>query len=224
MQTLDSLIQQMSRETDYYPCSSEPEVLMLLHCLVLLARPRHILELGTFKGAATLYMAAALEQLGQGKITTVDIHDHAGAHFKRSGLAARIQQLIGPSQEVLPRMTQPLEMAFVDTVHEYEHVMMEFSYIDPLLAPNGLIVFHDAVAWEGVARAVQEIQSLPGYEAVTLPTPIHAGREAHRDLPSGVSIARKIAPFERAAWPQPAGDGVEGLIHRARQIVFPKAS
>ncbi len=35
---------------------------------------RSILELGFFHGVSTVYLAGALEEIGGGKITTIDLH------------------------------------------------------------------------------------------------------------------------------------------------------
>ena len=219
IEEIDTLVLEMAKDEDFYPCSSEPEVLLLLYSLVMLTRPNTILELGTFKGAAALYMALALSHIGAGKIITVDIHDHAGANFQKSGLGAFIKQIIGSSQEVLPGIKEKIDLAFVDTVHEYDHVMMEFAHIDPLLTSNGLILFHDTIAWEGVGRAVQEIQKLSNYEGVTLSTPLTEGREIHRNLPSGITLIRKIGAFV----PQTAGDEIDRMIDRAKMLAAESA-
>jgi predicted O-methyltransferase YrrM len=47
----------------------------LLYELVLRERPARVLELGIGRGAATCYIAAALDEIGRGKLTAVDAVD-----------------------------------------------------------------------------------------------------------------------------------------------------
>ncbi|MBQ7056724.1 MAG: class I SAM-dependent methyltransferase, partial [Bacteroidaceae bacterium] len=79
----------------------------LLRMLVSIAQPKHILEVGTFSGYATLCMAAALPE--GGKITTFEINDEQEEFtrpwFERSPYADRIEFVIGDVLDILPTRT-----------------------------------------------------------------------------------------------------------------------
>ena len=73
-----------------------PEQGRLVYDHVRLTRPAEVLELGTAHGVGAAYLAAALEDNGAGRLTTVDF---AGAAYdpppeavlRRAGVAARVQ-------------------------------------------------------------------------------------------------------------------------------------
>lgn len=52
---------------------------------------------------------------------------------------------------------QHFDFVFVDGNHSYEAVKRDFSHAVDLLKPGGVIVFHDALSWEGVNRFLNEL-------------------------------------------------------------------
>ena len=71
---------------------SGPEVGALLRTLVRLMQARRVLEIGTFSGYATLWMAEALPE--DGRIDTIEINDEMEdlirEGFERAGLSDRL--------------------------------------------------------------------------------------------------------------------------------------
>lgn len=55
---------------------------------------------------------------------------------------------------------QRFDFIFIDGEHTYDSVMNNFEVARSLLAPCGCIVFHDALSWPGVSRALGEIAEL----------------------------------------------------------------
>ncbi|MCH8030163.1 MAG: class I SAM-dependent methyltransferase [Candidatus Dadabacteria bacterium] len=49
------------------------------------------------------------------------------------------------------------DFIFIDGNHRYETVMSHFEIAARLLNVGGCIVFHDALSWEGVSRALEEL-------------------------------------------------------------------
>ncbi|MDR0466947.1 MAG: class I SAM-dependent methyltransferase [Deltaproteobacteria bacterium] len=47
---------------------------------------------------------------------------------------------------------------YIDAVHSYQAVMDGFRCALPLLSPDGFIIFHDALTWEGVKQVLTELQ------------------------------------------------------------------
>lgn len=127
---------------------SGPEVGALLRQFVQLLQPRHILEIGTFSGYATLWMADALPE--GGRIDTLEINDEMEdlirEGFERAGLADRIRLYIGDALDILPTLNDSYEMVFIDA-DKRDYVAYYQSVFD-LVAPGGLIVA-DNVLWDG---------------------------------------------------------------------------
>jgi len=127
---------------------SGPEVGALLRQFVLLLQPQRVLEIGTFSGYSTLWMASALPEGGQ--IDTLEINDEMEdlirEGFERAGLAERIRLHIGDALDILPTLTGPYELVFIDA-DKRDYVAYYQSVFD-LVPPGGLIVA-DNVLWDG---------------------------------------------------------------------------
>ncbi|MBR0254669.1 MAG: O-methyltransferase [Bacteroidales bacterium] len=127
---------------------SGPEVGALLRQFVQLLRPRQVLEIGTFSGYSTLWMASALPE--GGRIDTLEINDEMEdlirAGFARAGLADRIRLHIGDALDILPALTGPYELVFIDA--DKRDYVAYYQAVFDLVAPGGLIVA-DNVLWDG---------------------------------------------------------------------------
>jgi predicted O-methyltransferase YrrM len=125
-----------------------PQVGALLRQFVQLLQPRRILEIGTFSGYSTLWMAEALPE--GGRIDTLEINDEMEdlirEGFERAGLADRIRLHIGDALDILPTLSESYEMVFIDA-DKRDYVAYYQSVFD-LVAPGGLIVA-DNVLWDG---------------------------------------------------------------------------
>lgn len=127
---------------------SGPEAGALLRQFVQLLRPRQVLEIGTFSGYSTLWMASALPE--GGRIDTLEINDEMEdlirAGFARAGLADRIRLHIGDALDILPALTGPYELVFIDA--DKRDYVAYYQAVFDLVAPGGLIVA-DNVLWDG---------------------------------------------------------------------------
>lgn len=127
---------------------SGPEVGALLRQFVQLLRPRQVLEIGTFSGYSTLWMASALPE--GGRIDTLEINDEMEdlirAGFARAGLADRIRLHLGDALDILPALTGPYELVFIDA--DKRDYVAYYQAVFDLVAPGGLIVA-DNVLWDG---------------------------------------------------------------------------
>jgi caffeoyl-CoA O-methyltransferase len=124
----------------------------LLEFLVFLARPRVVLEIGTYSGYSALSMAGALPR--DGRIVTCELSDEradvAEHHIAAAGLADRIEVRRGPALATIATLDGPFDLVFVDAdkmgYREYYEAVL------PKLSDDGLIVV-DNVLWSGrVAR------------------------------------------------------------------------
>lgn len=131
---------------------SGPEVGALLRQFVQLLRPRQVLEIGTFSGYSTLWMASALPE--GGRIDTLEINDEMEdlirAGFARAGLADRIRLHIGDALDILPDLTGPYELVFIDA--DKRDYVAYYQAVFDLVPPGGLIVA-DNVLWDGKVYA-----------------------------------------------------------------------
>ncbi|MEU5694065.1 O-methyltransferase [Actinosynnema sp. NPDC020468] len=126
--------------------------------LNLLARvrgARNILEIGTFGGYSTIWLARALP--ADGTLVTIEYEksfaEAAAANIARAGVADRVRQEVGRALDILPGLTAdpaaPFDLVFVDAnkpdIPEY------FEWALKLTRPGSVIVVDNVVQGGAVA-------------------------------------------------------------------------
>lgn len=150
-----------------------------------------IVETGTARGFSTLCMAKALSDAGaSGTIVTFDVLPHEVSMYwnclrdndgpcTRAELLRDYVDLIeryvifqsGDTRRELARMCVPrVHLAFLDSVHTYDHVMAEFASIKGRQRRGDIMVFDDYTpdAYPGVVKAADEICQVHGYASQPL--------------------------------------------------------
>lgn len=156
---------------------------MLLHWLIRELKPETVVETGTHRGLATLYMAQALEENGKGHLHTYDPYDwgQKGNFRKFPALEKRItsHQERGDSCDI-----ENIDFAFIDGFHEKEEVDTEIAKIFPNLSKRAVVVFHDC--WYGDTDGVNEAVKEAKLTTLWLPT-TNAIRiySKHEERPTG---------------------------------------
>jgi hypothetical protein len=141
-----------------------------------------IVEIGTFDGRTTLNLAVnAPLQLS---IFTLDLHPDtapkfalapgerayvekpgSGRHFadprpEFAAAAARITQAYGDSAAFdWSAHVGRAALVFVDGSHAYDYVIADSDTAVRLVADKGMVIWHDYGVWEGVTRALEEIEA-----------------------------------------------------------------
>ena len=146
------LLQQLTRET--YQKILQPIMLSgpyqgrVLSMISKLARPKTILELGTFTGYATLCLAEGLQQ--DGEIHTIDINeeleDFQREYFDKSGYGENIHQHVGSAIDIIPKLNKTYDLVFIDA--DKPNYVNYFNLIVDRLNPGGIIL-SDNVLWHG---------------------------------------------------------------------------
>ncbi|SOD89030.1 O-methyltransferase [Caenispirillum bisanense] len=150
-----SLLRALREETAGMPgagMQTSPEQGALLSLLVQLTGARRILEIGTFTGYSSLWMALA--QGDDGHVTCCDVSDEytavARRYWAQAGVASRIDLRIAPALETLEALraegAAPFDMAFIDADKESYAAYWDAAL--GLLRPGGLIAV-DNVLWHG---------------------------------------------------------------------------
>lgn len=129
-----------------------------LRMIVGLARPRAILELGTYSGYSALVMAGALPP--GGTLVTCDVDPVATAvarrYFEESGLGDRIELRMGPALETIRALADEgrrFDLVFIDA--DKANYSNYWDAVLPLLPPGGLVLA-DNTLWSGRVVAPQE--------------------------------------------------------------------
>ena len=140
--------------------------------------PGRIVEIGSFKGQSTGWLAYALKLLGQNnKVVAIDPHKNTEDielvpqykeessyeafldNMKRLGVMSWIKPVKATSVEAVKTWEQPIKLLFVDGSHKYEDVLQDLHLWEPWVSIGGTIILHDTKPghkFPGVRRAMNE--------------------------------------------------------------------
>lgn len=126
-----------------------PEQGQLMAMLVRITGARRCLEIGTFVGYGTAWMAGALP--AGGRITTCEIEPRyaeiARRHWQKLGILDRIDLRMGPALETIEQLESgSFDLAFIDA--DKERYPLYYKSALRLLRPGGLMLI-DNVFWGG---------------------------------------------------------------------------
>ena len=108
-------------------------------------RPDLIVETGTAFGGSTLFLAHALDLVGNGRVITVDLQPRDGRPHHD-----RITYIAGSSTD--PRVIQPVldaaatattVMVILDSDHSRDHVLAEMRSLGNLVTPGSYLIVED---------------------------------------------------------------------------------
>jgi caffeoyl-CoA O-methyltransferase len=121
----------------------------LLETLVWIARPKLVVELGTYSGYSAQFMARALPP--GGRLITCELKPEHAAFARRRIDDPRIEVREGPALETLATIDEPVDLAFVDAdkggyPDYYEALVPKLSERGMIVADNTL---HGGGALEG---------------------------------------------------------------------------
>jgi predicted O-methyltransferase YrrM len=127
----------------------------LLYAAIRLARPDLVVETGVANGLTTSLILLALEKNQRGALHSIEISEASWTPGKRVGwviperLRARWTLHLGDSRTLLPSLLSTLKAVpvfFHDSLHEYDHMMFEYTTAFPHIAPGGLLLSDDVPA------------------------------------------------------------------------------
>lgn len=123
---------------------SSPLILQFLQSQVLIRQPLKVLEIGTFIGVASMYMAEVLPP--EGRITTIEKFDHfakiANDNFEQNLLSHKIHLINNDALEELSNYSnQNFDFIYLDG--NKENYKDYFFILDKLLVPEGILIVDD---------------------------------------------------------------------------------
>jgi len=137
---------------------------------------KRVFEFGTFDGKTSANLGANLRQDAQ--IFTIDLPASQlgsaalpiGKHDMTLILKDRIGNKLGDSAKVIQLYGDTArfdfsswygtcDLVFIDACHEYEYVINDSEIALKLLAPGGIVLWHDYGNWVGVTGALNDLYS-----------------------------------------------------------------
>ena len=133
------------------------KLLELISCMI---SPGNILEIGTFTGYSAICLSKGLRP--GGKLITIELNDELSAFaqsfFCRAGADAKITQLTGKAQDIIPGLNHMFDLVFIDAdKREYNDY---YNLIIDKVKPGGFILA-DNVLWGGkvVEKETTDLQA-----------------------------------------------------------------
>lgn len=134
-----------------------PEVASLMEVLIKTTNPKHILEVGTAIGYSALLFCLAAGP--ESHLITIEREPHlidtARANIDEAGLTHQIKVMPGDATEVLPCLTEPVDMIFLDGAKGHYTQMLEHCL--NLLKPGGLLI-SDNVLFRGMVASDKKVK------------------------------------------------------------------
>ena len=157
------------------------ELAVLAKAAAAVPAGREIIEIGTFDGRTTLNLAINSDPATS--VFTLDLPpelatkfslDHGerkfvekpvpGERYRRCGppwkdSTAKITQLLGDSGSFdWSAHFGKAGLVFVDGSHAYDYAKHDTEMAFQLVAPDGVVIWHDSGVWQGVTRALEELE------------------------------------------------------------------
>ena len=126
-----------------------------------------VLEVGSYLGASTCFLAAGLHA-ARAAIVCVDTWQNQTmpdgvrdtfAVFEKNVETIRHQLTLirKSSSDVTPdELGGQFDLVFLDGDHSYKQTRADFDLVSSLVAPGGVLAFHDSLFYEGVSRVIGE--------------------------------------------------------------------
>lgn len=139
----------------------EESVGMWLYDLCRTLKPQRTLEVGMAYGFSTLYILAAIHDLGNGHHTAIDPwqnewwHDVGLLNVSHVGMAQRFDLIAETSISALARLRtkqERFDLIFIDGDHRFDGTLVDFTLAAELCPIGGSIVFDDP--WMPAVSAV----------------------------------------------------------------------
>ncbi|KQU19810.1 methyltransferase [Bacillus sp. Leaf75] len=137
-----------------------------LHLLASLKGAKRILEIGTFGGYSTIWLARALPKDGQ--LITLELSAHhaevARANLKRAGVNHLVEVIVGPGLDTLAvlkdRGTDPFDLIFIDADKPNNPNYLKWALE---LSKRGSLIICDNVVRQGhVVNSESEDENVKG--------------------------------------------------------------
>jgi predicted O-methyltransferase YrrM len=156
-----------------------------LYDFILEHKPERLLELGFWHGKSSCYTAAALQKVGRGHLTTVDLHSARENSpsitelLGKTGLSSFVTIETEPTSytwwlkkdieasTVEGRTVPKYDLCFIDGAHSWEVDGLAFFLCDKLLKPGGYLLLDDYSWAYGTSTALKntdKVRAMPADE------------------------------------------------------------
>lgn len=149
-----------------------------------------IVEIGSYMGRSTAWLAAGTKTWAREKVTAIDHFQGSPEHqcgqpwesaalrqegsnfgqfmenLRRLELDDYVTPIVATSEQAAAQWKNPVRLLFIDGDHSYEASKRDFELMAPFVIRQGIICFHDINAWPGVTRFYDELKQNTAYREV----------------------------------------------------------
>lgn len=144
---------------------------LLLYALAQQAIGGAIVEIGSWKGRSTIWMANGSRSGAGLPIYAVDPHstvdqqrfnaerstlDEFTTNIAAAGVSDLVRPLVATSEEAARTFGEPIALLFIDADHSYQAVRADFEHWRDKIGPGGTVCFHDVWKRSGPWRVITE--------------------------------------------------------------------
>lgn len=155
---------------EMHSCIDKDEALFL-NKLIKDVQPKASLEIGCAEGMSSMTICESVgpdvKHIILDPFQSTDWKNNGINNLKNAGLN-NFELLEERSEFVLPRFLEQgkkFDFVFVDGWHTFDHVLVEFFYINRMLNIGGVVAFDD-IGLQGLNRTMRWISNYPNYECL----------------------------------------------------------
>lgn len=140
-------------------------------------KPRQLLEVGFAYGISSLFICEAIQPFDHLSHDIIDPYQRTNwqsvglLNLERAGYAGRFTWYEQPSEICLPNMLaqgKEIDFAFIDGFHTFDHTLIDFFYVNRMLAVGGIVVIDD-IQLPAIRKVVSYVNNYECYEPLALP-------------------------------------------------------
>ena len=129
-----------------------------------------IVEIGSWQGRSTIWLAAGAKAGRGARVAAVD--PHRGTYLRdedettepalrrnlaRAGVDDQVDVIVATSESAAATWDRPVSLLWIDGDHEYESVRQDVLRWERHLLPDAIVALHDTFMWPGPERVVDEL-------------------------------------------------------------------
>jgi predicted O-methyltransferase YrrM len=145
-----------------------------------------IVEIGSFMGKSTCWLAAGSAAAKREKVTAIDTFQGSAEHLAdpnlrevlkdgklydgfcymlvKHNLHHQVSPVVGDSHAVSLTWGKPIRLLFIDGDHSYAGVKRDFADWERHVVPGGMVCLHDVDSWDGVTEFyTKDMKANPNY-------------------------------------------------------------
>ena len=128
-----------------------------------------IVEIGSWKGRSTIWLAAGAKAGLGARVVAIDPHEGSSLHtggestedalrgnLELAGVSDRVDVLVSTSEAAAGHWSRPIGLLWIDGDHAYESVRRDFLLWEGQVVDGGIVALHDTLFWDGPGRVVSE--------------------------------------------------------------------